>query len=409
VVDFDDLVAYAAQLFQDLPEIAKIYGTRFRHLLIDEFQDTDPAQFAIVRALEPHVASISMFADDDQAIFSFRGGEARHVQDFVAELSASKYALTINYRSPTRIVEVANALISADASSSGREMSAYREGGEVRVLDFATEHEEARALAQEIAGRIDDGTSAEHIAVLGPTAPRLTPMAEALDGESAPTTVWFGPSTMPEHLQDLATCLLVLRRTANAVEARRLAALVDADVAGTREVLGILEAGAKKETATTLVELREAAFAGAAPLEIVERAQQVLRPIAPDRACAMDDLRAVVARWTEEDPDFSLDQLLTEIALGNSGGAVPAQGGVRIATIHRTKGLEWPHVYLLGLEQETLPRFDAMRDPSLREQRRLCFVGVARCMAALTLSRARVVRGFPKGPSQFLAEMGLTR
>ena len=115
----------------------------------------------------------------------------------------------------------------------------------------------------------------------------------------------------------------------------------------------------------------------------------------------------MVAGWTAEDPDFSLDHLLTEIALGNNGGAVKAEGGVRVATIHRTKGLEWPRVYLLGMEQETLPRFNALVNPELREQRRLCFVAVARCMDVLTLSRANVVRGYSKRPSQFLAEMGL--
>jgi DNA helicase II / ATP-dependent DNA helicase PcrA len=408
VMDFDDLVAYTAKLFQEREEIAEVYGTRFRHLLIDEFQDTDPAQFSIVRALEPYVATISMFADDDQAIFSFRGGEARHVKEFVEALSASEYALTINYRSPSAIVDAANALIASDSAASGREMRTDRIGGEVRVLEFFDEHEEGRVLAQEILHLINDEILAEEISVLGPTATRLSFLAQALDDLDVPTTVWFGPSIMPDDLRELGTCLLVVRRTVNAAEASRLSGLVGAPADEEREVTKILEQGSEAAAVAALRGLREAAFSGVGPLEIVDRAQDVVGRISSDRGDALNDLRDVVKRWTEEDPDFSLDQLMTEIALGNNGGAVKAQGGVRVATIHRTKGLEWPRVYVLGLEQETMPRFDSMTNPALREQRRLCFVAVARCMDVLTLCRARVLRGFPKQPSQFLSEMSLS-
>ena len=407
VVDFDDLVAYTAELFLEHQEIAEVYANRFSHLLIDEFQDTDPAQFAIIRALEPFVETVSMFADDDQAIFSFRGGEARHVAEFVAALSATEYPLTINYRSPEKIVEVANALIACDSTASGREMTSDRAGGEVRVVAFESEREESQAIASEIAELVSDGTPPEDIAVLGPTAPRLSATAAALEELGIATTVWFGPATTPDDLKELSTCLTVIRRTLNEGEASRLAELVGAPANGSREVPKILSSGTEGDAVKALTDLREAAFGGAGPMEIVDLAQTALGAVSDERGASLNELREVVAGWAAEDPDFSLDHLLTEIALGNNGGAVKAEGGVRVATIHRTKGLEWPRVYLLGMEQETLPRFNALVNPELREQRRLCFVAVARCMEVLTLSRANVVRGYPKRPSQFLAEMGL--
>ena len=191
VVDFDDLVAYAAQLFLEHAEIAEVYGKRFSHLLIDEFQDTDPAQFSIIRALEPFVETVSMFADDDPAIFSFRGGEAKHVAEFVAALSATEYPLTINYRSPAKIVEIANALIACDSAASGREMTADAAGGEVRVAVFDSEYEESQAIASEIAELVGQGTPPEDIAVLGLLPSAYSATADALEGVGIAATVSF--------------------------------------------------------------------------------------------------------------------------------------------------------------------------------------------------------------------------
>lgn len=136
VVDFDDLIVYAADLLQQQPEIAAAYGSKYRHLLIDEFQDTNAAQFAVVRALASNSVTVSVFADDDQAIFRFAGAEAAHIRRFCEELQAEIYPLTINYRCREEIVACANRLILADEFSSGRKMRAHRSGGEVRTLVF---------------------------------------------------------------------------------------------------------------------------------------------------------------------------------------------------------------------------------------------------------------------------------
>jgi hypothetical protein len=200
-------------------------------------------------------------------------------------------------------------------------MTAYRPGGEIRVLEFEDERAEAEAIASEIAGLTGQGVRPEDIAVLSPTAQRLSTVAEALAAAGLPAAVWFGPSTTPEDLQELSTCLTVIRRTLNEGEADRLANLVGAPTDSSREVPEILAAGTEAAAVGALKELREAAFAGAGPVLIVDHARTALASVSPDRGAVLDELRVVVAGWTAEDPDFSLDQLLTEIALGNNGGA----------------------------------------------------------------------------------------
>src|SRR5207245_5178604 len=116
VVDFDDLIVYVVRLFREKADIAKAYAANFQHILVDEFQDTNAAQFAVVRALAEHAppnSTISVFADDDQAIFGFAGAEAQNINRFCEELQAKIYPLTTNYRCAKEIVAVANRLIKA--------------------------------------------------------------------------------------------------------------------------------------------------------------------------------------------------------------------------------------------------------------------------------------------------------
>ncbi len=155
VLDFDDLIVYTADLFEQHGDLAEAWGTQFKHLLVDEFQDTNAAQFAIVKALCQHVTTVSVFADDDQAIYKFVGAEVENIQRFISELGAREYPLTFNYRCRENIIRGANSLIRADPEASGRQMRHFYEGGEVRHLVFRTEEEEAGGLVVEVAELIE--------------------------------------------------------------------------------------------------------------------------------------------------------------------------------------------------------------------------------------------------------------
>jgi DNA helicase-2/ATP-dependent DNA helicase PcrA len=408
-LDFDDLVVYTADLFEQHPDVAEAYGTRYPHLLVDEFQDTNAAQFAIVRALSSTAHTVSVFADDDQAIYQFAGAEAANVRRFIAELGASPYPLTINYRCREAIVTCANRLIAADPSASGRRMRAFHPDGEVRSLVFTTIEEEAAAVAGEIAGLIErEEARPPDIAVLVRSGFRVRELLPELDNVGIPVTNWLGQSYEPEERRTLRICLSVVRGRLDDRQARRLFSLLMIPESEERDPRAILEQYGHVPAAPLLLEMRERAWAGAQVRDVVERAQAAAATIDPALGDAIAPVVEAVAAFQDYDPEFSLDHLLAELALGGAGGPPTVGGGIKVASLHRTKGLQWPHVYILGLEEGRLPDYRARTPEAIREERRACFVGVCRAEQRLTLTRTHFYKVIREHPSRFLAEMGLS-
>jgi DNA helicase-2/ATP-dependent DNA helicase PcrA len=407
-LDFDDLVVYTADLFEHHPDVGEAYGTGYPHLLVDEFQDTNAAQFAIVRELARTVQTVSVFADDDQAIYQFAGAEAENVRRFIAELGASQYPLTINYRCREAIVTCANRLIAADPSASGRRMQAFHPDGEVRPLVFATIDEEANAVASEIAELIErKEAEPPDFAVLVRSAFRARELLLALDTVGIPVTSWLGQSYEPEERRTLRICLSVVRGRLHDRQARRLFSLLGIPESTERDPQSILQQHGQVPAAPLLLEMREHAWAGAQVRDVVERAQAAAAAVDPALGEAMAPVVEAVAAFQDYDSGFTLDHLLAELALGGVGGPPTVGGGVKVASLHRTKGLQWPHVYILGLEEGRLPDYRAQTPEALREERRACFVGVCRAEHRLTLTRTHFYKVIREHPSRFLAEMGL--
>jgi DNA helicase-2/ATP-dependent DNA helicase PcrA len=408
VLDFDDLIVYTADLFEQHPEVAEAYGTRFRHLLVDEFQDTNAAQFAIVQALCEHVQTVSVFADDDQAIYRFAGAEAENIRRFIEALGAVEYPLTFNYRCREEIVAYANRLIAADPDASGRQMRHVYAGGKVRHLAFSSEEAEATFIAGEIRSLIEDeDVEPAAISVLGRAAWRATPLLEALEREGIPTTNWLGEAFEPPERQALTVVLSVLRATLNDRQARKLCELLEIEDSEERDVQQLLERHATVAGVPELVELRDLAYGDAAASAVVAQAQVCAAALNAPGAQAITAIIDAVAVLEEDDPEFTLEHLLSELALGGIGLAPTVGGGVKVASLHRTKGLQWPRVYIVGLENGTLPDYRAETDGSISQERRACFVGVCRAETHLTLTRITQYRGFQKAPSIFLEEMGI--
>ena len=241
-VDFDDLVVLTAQLFADHPEIAEGYGNRYAHLLVDEFQDTNAVQFAIVQALAAHCSTVSVFADDDQAIFRFTGADAANIRGFVDSLSATVYPLTCNYRSRERIVEVANALIAADPDASGRLMRAKRSGGAVQLRAFTNVGEEAHAIAEEIRSLLDDGHPPSSIAVLARAGYRADDVVAALRREGIPITDWRDETFDPSERRLFVTALSVVKGRLKGRRAHKLCQLLEVQAQEDLNVNAALEA-----------------------------------------------------------------------------------------------------------------------------------------------------------------------
>jgi DNA helicase-2/ATP-dependent DNA helicase PcrA len=192
VLDYEDLIVYAAEILEGNPDLLDAYGHRYRHVLVDEFQDTNAAQFASVNALAEQAKTVSVFADDDQAIFRFAGAELANVATFVESLGAKTYPLRTNYRSAGVIVEAANRLIRSDERASRRQMQSVREGGEISLQTFANAEIEAAALAEEIDERIENGKAAGDIAILVRSGYRVRELMEELSRKGLPASDWRG-------------------------------------------------------------------------------------------------------------------------------------------------------------------------------------------------------------------------
>lgn len=409
IVDFDDLVVYAAQILQEHPQVAELYAARYRHVLVDEFQDTNFAHFGILSALCPHVQTVSVFADDDQAIMRFAGADTANIATFIKQLGARDYPLTLNYRCREEIVDRANLLIAANPQRSGRKMRAHRPGGQVTLRTFRDEEDEVEAIADDIAERLraDEPVPAASIAVLVRSGGRATALVRELRRRKLPVTDWRGATYDTADRRALRTCMSVLRPRLGGWQSERLAGFLGVSRGDERDTHAFLESHAGNPIADALVKLRELAFEGATPTALAEQARQAI--LAKDekvgeRATA---LVAAIADFEAHDATFTIDHLLTELAL-KSGGQPPTEGGgVKIANLHGTKGLEWPIVYLVGLEEGKLPDFRAKSESTMVDERRTCFVGVCRAEDELILTCSRVVNGFTQTPSRFLREMQL--
>jgi DNA helicase-2/ATP-dependent DNA helicase PcrA len=407
VFDFDDLVVHTADLFEQHQTLAEAYGTQYTHLLVDEFQDTNPAQFAVVRALAAYAKTISVFADDDQAIYQFAGAEAKNVRRFVDELEATEYPLTTNYRCRQEIVKVANRLIAADDQASGRRMTAYRSGGEVRTVVFPTIDSEAGGLADEIDQLLGEGMQPADIAVLARARFRIQPLAHELERRGLPVSNWLGAAYQPEERRTLGVCLSVVRGGLSDRQAKRLFEFLGVNEIEERDPVAVLEAHKQVPGCANLIELRELVWGGAELRVIVEKARDAAVAVQPALAGSMAALVEAVEGFARYAADFTLEHLLGELALGSVGGAPTAAGGVKVATLQATKGLQWPRVYILGLEEGKLPSYRAESDEEIREERRICFVGVCRAEEYLTLSRIDWYSVHRQKPSRFLEEMAL--
>ncbi len=409
VVDFDDLVVYPAMLLEENESMAAAYGARYQHLLVDEFQDTNAAQFSIVKALSPHVATVSVFADDDQAIFGFADAEARNIRQFADDLGATEYPLTCNYRSREAIVQKANLLIAAEPTASGRRMRAHKDGGEVVLRVYESLADEATALGGAISRAVyERGVPPASIAILTRNGFRVDSVVDQLRRRGIPLSDWRGVAYEPRERRALITCMAAIRPRLSDRQARKLSELMQVALIDEREAHRFLEAHGEHPVAAELLRAREQAFSGGSPHEVVAAAGAAASIADPSLSPGMQALVDAVAEFERFDPDYTLEHLLADLAL-KTGGRPPTEGGgVKVATLHSAKGLEWPIVYLVGLEEGKLPDFRNLDTPEeVAEERRACFVGVCRAEDTLivtAISRFRTVR---QRPSRFLREMAL--
>jgi len=474
-VDFDDLLVLAVRLFREFPEALDRYRKRFRHILVDEFQDTNAAQWELVRLLSEEHRSVMVVGDLDQSIYKFRGADFRNLQKFEdAYPEASTVVLDQNYRSSQRILDAANAVIANNASHRPKHLWTDKGEGEPIVrFQGEDEHDEASFVVREI-HRLIDGADHRYgdVAVFYRTNAQSRVLEESLVRSGVPYRVFGGVKFYDRReIKDALAYLRALVNPDDEVSWKRIvntprrgvgdtsvakidsyasgagipfpAAIEQATAAGvTGKALGGL-----KDLLTLMAETAAAASGGvASALEAVLTRSGYLAELESERSIEaqgrIENLQELVGSARDFDEQVERGDYTGLVAIGGVGvGASaddqntapeglarvqafleaislvtdmdendPDQSSVTLMTLHSAKGLEYPVVFLIGLEDGVFPHVRSLGDPDeLEEERRLCYVGITRAEQRLYLCHAwsRMMFGSTdyRPPSRFLDEI----
>ena len=445
-LDFNSLIFEAHRLF-GYPAMARHYQTVYRYWLVDEFQDTNRAQYMLLRRMAGEdFRRVFAVADDDQTIYEWNGANVRRIGTLVKDFDCEVMQLPTNFRCPPRIVEAANRLVvynvrrvDGKRPAEPAQRSRSPDDRPIRCRMFETDYDEAVGIAAEIAG-LDIGERGRTL-VLARTRALLESMRDALQAEGVKATILSRRDDFASpEMRWLVACLKQINRP---LDRRNLATLVaafgsfvpgcaassasgpaspDFDDLLSRSAtegvtylsvwLGAAQAAGLPSPAAELVDLIADLAAGELkPASAIDRILCHFESNKPN-----EDLGNDLSAWRRLSGEIrtavgatSLDRFLQELEL-RSKEPVPESGAVSLATIHGAKGLEFDTVYLIGLAEEILPSWHSVRrgngSAALEEERRGCFVAITRTKERLILSRARKYRGWPKRPSRFLAEMG---
>ncbi len=455
-VDFDDLIMKAVELLRDHADVREKFQQRFLHVLIDEFQDTNVAQYVLARQLAAGHGNICVVGDPDQSIYSWRSADIRNILNFERDYPAAKVVvLERNYRSTQRILNTAQAVIRASSHGRGRRLWTDRgEGLPIVTFEAADEVEEAEFVAAEILDAIRRGERKPgDFAVMYRTNAQSRAIEEAFIREGIPYRLVGGVRFYQRR--EVKDILAYLRLVYNPFDTLSFARIVNVPPRGigvrTLEELERWAAESGVPVYTALHLLRDEAgpdARGGHPLtpraakallgfldlldDLMRRASEVslstllsdlLDRIAyrrylldqfddgEDRWENVQELRTVAAEYDGLAPDAALPTFLENVALVSDVDELESvPNAVTLITLHAAKGLEFPVVFITGMEEGMLPHLRSFDDPAqMEEERRLCYVGITRAKEQLYLTRAFVRHVMGAGrhnpPSRFLKDI----
>ncbi len=459
-MDFDDLLLSTEELFDKHPDVRLTEATRYDHLLIDEYQDTNGPQYRIVKALADRHRNLCVVGDDDQSIYGWRGADVSHILNFKKDWPDAKVVrLEDNYRSKSPILEAANTLIAHNSSRHDKILRPFREGGlPPRVLRMENETLEAESVIAEMRQRMEGVDESlrwrpSDIAILFRTNEQPRAFELELRRARIPYVLVGGMSFYDrKEVRDVLAYLRVLANPSDEVSLLRIINTPARGIgAGTIETLMKIAvsrglplwqvlpeatatgeiphiASQRIEEFRTLIEKQRAKLtAKATPL--FDFAQELLSTVnyraeldrvyktAGDieaRLASIQEFLNSIALYEQRTEGATLMGFLEEAALAGREDQKDddkrERRAVTLMTLHSAKGLEFPHVYMVGMEEGLLPHQRSIIDgKSIDEERRLCYVGVTRAQDSLTMTfcKERMKWGKPRAqiPSRFLMEM----
>lgn len=449
-LDFDDIIVKTVELFKRCPEVLNSYQERFLYIMVDEYQDTNTAQFELVRLLAQKYRNLCVVGDDDQSIYKFRGANIRNILDFELHFpETAVIKLEQNYRSSQTILNAANAVISNNVNRKAKALWTQR-GAEskVHLRTFDNAFEEAEFIAEDIAGKVKaEGIRYKDCAVLYRTNAQSRLLEERMILEGIPYLVVGGVNFYSRaEIKDILAYLKTIDNGRDEVAVRRIVNIPKRGIgAATLDKLSahadrmdftlydIMEIadevpGLGKATAKIrpFVDLIESFRDRVDELSVAELIQEIVERIgyeeylkdsdeesAEDRMNNINELITKAVVYQESAENASLTDFLAEVALvADIDAADEEEDKLLLMTLHAAKGLEFPHVYIAGMEDGLFPGQTAIysnQTEDMEEERRLAYVGITRAKNELTLScaKSRMIRGetmyFPV--SRFIREI----
>ena len=454
-LDFGDLILLTARLFENHPAVLENYQRRWRFVLVDEYQDTNPIQYRLLRLLTAAHRNLCVVGDEDQSIYRFREADIRNILDFEKDFPGARVVrLEQNYRSTQPILSAASAVVANNVERKGKRLFTQRAGGElVRFFEAQDERGEAAFVVNELLRARDAGESLGTAAIFYRTHAQSRPLEEELLKYNLPYVVVGGTRFYDRaEVKDALAYLRALRNPADTESLLRIVntpargigratverVLAAAEEAGTTfwdalvRGLGFLSGAAAKRVAEFVALMQDLArtLSGdsvAQPLASLLERTGYLRALEAENTveaeARLENLRELLAaveeferqnrevRETGDESRDLVDLFLEQVTLLSEADTVDsASDRVPLMTVHVAKGLEFKRVFVVGLEEGIFPHFASLEDPAaIEEERRLCYVAMTRAMERLTLCNATLrrlhgsVRYNP--PSRFLAEI----
>ena len=439
--DFDDLIGSTVALLQLFPEVANMYRRRFRHIMVDEYQDTNHAQYMLIKELVGTVAAsadspppgeLCVVGDADQSIYAFRGATIRNIEEFERDYpNASTILLEQNYRSTQTILSAANAVIAKNTSRRAKNLwTDSGDGDLIKVYVGDDEHDEASFIAREIDRMSDEGISRPgDTAVFYRTNAQSRAVEEVFIRTGMPYKVVGGVRFYErKEVRDILAYLRTIVNPADEVSLRRILNTPKRGIGDRAEAM--IGAYAERERITFFDSLRRAADvpglatrsmsaiagfvdlmnglqtlfeSGTEPAVVIQAAIEQSGYLSELRASTdlqdegrienLAELESVATAFLVDNPEGTLVEFLENVALVADADSIPEgedHGGVvTLMTLHTAKGLEFPTVFLTGMEEGIFPHSRSLGEArELEEERRLAYVGITRARQRLYLSRS---------------------
>ena len=450
LVDFAELLIRAYELFAKKPVILQRYQQRFQHILVDEFQDTNKIQYAWIKILAGNMGKVMIVGDDDQSIYGWRGAQVENIQKFLKDFNAETIRLEQNYRSTGNILKSANQLISNNSDRLGKNLWTDGEMGEpVGIYAAFNELDEAKFVASQIQNWVDDGGKLDDCAVLYRSNSQSRVIEEALIRCQIPYRIYGGMRFFER--QEIKDALAYLRLINNRQDDAAFERVINTPTRGIGDrTLDVLR-NLTRERQITLwqavqVATQENMLMGRASTALL-RFQELINSLQVDTAemplfaqtdfvikhsglydmykqekgekgeVRIENLEELVTATREfikpdEAEDMTdLTAFLTHASLeAGEEQASPHQSCVEMMTLHSAKGLEFPRVFMVGVEEGVFPSLRSFEEPGrLEEERRLAYVGITRAKQKLTICYAESRRVYTKEerhlPSRFITEL----